>query len=266
MRMAVCLFLLIVGALDCVWADTAETPVDLELVLAVDFSASMSDGERQLQRQGYVAAFRSPKVLAAIRSGGHGRIAVAYVAWADAGEQTVVVPWTIVDSAQSAAVFAATLAAVPTETTLGTSISAALLFSTGLFHRNGFAGERRAIDISGNGPNNSGPAVDAARDLVVADGITINGLPILIHNRWGGGLYDLSQLDRYFDDCVIGGPGAFTVAVHHADEFEAAIERKLILEVSWRPSHWIPVVETRPLRSIDCRSGEKVNGRLLPAD
>jgi len=244
-------------------ASAKELPVDLELVLAVDISASISPDEQQLQRQGYVDAFRSSRVLKAVRSGAFGSIAVAYVEWAHAGYQKLVLPWAVINSAESAGRFADALARAPISQSFGASISAALLFSRDLFEDNGYAGERRAIDLSANGANNKGMPVRAARNTVVADGVTINGLPIMIHLS-----NNIIGLDFYFEDCVIGGPGAFEVPVKDPGEFAATIERKLVLEISSRLDHLIMPIAAdveRPLR-MDCMAGEKFLGRLLPAE
>jgi hypothetical protein len=244
-----------------------DLPVDLELVLAVDISASMSPDEQKLQRKGYIDAFRSQRVLQAVRSGAFGRIAVAYVEWADAGNQNIVVPWMLLDDADSIRRFADALALVPIGRDFRTSISEALLFSRDLFEGNGFSGERKAIDLSANGPNNRGPAVETARDMVVADGVTINGLPIMTRLRWGGGLYSIAGLDFYFEDCVIGGPGAFVVAVRNLKEFAATIERKLILEIAALPNQSVMLIAevSRP-KKMDCMAGERSSGHLLPSE
>ena len=248
-------------------ATADDLPVDLELVLAVDTSASMTPDEQQLQRQGYVDALRSERVLQAVRTGAFGRIAIAYVEWADTGAQNVVMPWTLLDTAASLSGFADRLAMLPIGRDFNTSLSQALLFSRGLFDGNGFRGERKVIDISANGPNNRGPRVEAARDIVLAEGITINGLPIMTRLRWGGGLYSIAGLDFYFDDCVIGGPGAFVMAVRNVREFAATIERKLILEIARRPDLLVlPIAEIRRPPKMDCMAGEKSGGRLLPEE
>lgn len=242
-----------------------DVPVDLELVLAVDVSASMTPDEQKLQRQGYIDAFRSPRVTAAARSGAFGRIAVTYVEWANEDRQGVVVPWTLVEDEVSARAFADALSGVPVGRDFSTSISQALLFSQRQFDDNGFAGERRAIDLSANGPNNRGVPVAVARDVVVADGIIINGLPIMIRLRWGGGLYSIAGLDFYFEDCVIGGPGAFVMPVRNVREFAAIIERKLILEIAGRADDRVmPIAEIRRPEQMDCLAGEKNGGSLLP--
>jgi len=215
----------------CARATAAELPVDLELVLAVDVSASMDESEQRLQRLGYVAAFGAPRVIAAIQSGRYKRIAVAFVEWADAGHQAVVMPWTLVDSVESAQAVAGDLASAPFTRAFGTAMASAIAFSTTLFADNGYAGTRLAIDISGDGPSNVGPPLLPAREAAVAQGITINGLPIMIRVGWPTGLYSLTDLDLYFRDCVIAGPDAFIVVVKRRAEFAEAIERKLVMEI-----------------------------------
>ena len=166
-----------------------ELPVDIELVLAVDVSASMDPDELKLQRQGYIAAFRSPELIEEIRSLPLGRIAVAYVEWGDQDTQDIVVPWTLVKDAGGAEQVAAELEAAPLGHAFGTSIAGALTFANAMFQNNGFAGQRRTIDISGDGPNTVGTPVTPTRDAVLAHGVTINGLPIMIRLGWSSGLY-----------------------------------------------------------------------------
>ncbi|HET7716289.1 MAG TPA: DUF1194 domain-containing protein [Bauldia sp.] len=214
-------------------ADGAVTEVDLELVLAIDVSGSMSAVEQAKQREGYASAFQHPDVLAAIESGPLGRIAVAYVAWAGPDEQEQILPWSIIANDEDAAHFSAAIAASelgfprqvgPWRT--GTSISAALDFAARLFEKNGLTAPRRAIDISGDGPNNSGVPVLVARAAVIAQGIVINGLPL----RLGKSI--TLPVDDYYDRCVIGGPGAFSISVNDPAEFGIAIRRKLVLEIA----------------------------------
>jgi hypothetical protein len=206
--------------------------VDLELILAVDISDSMSRAELTEQRKGYIAAFRHPEVIAAIAGGPLGRIAVAYVEWAGPDDQFLVLPWTILGGADDSTGFAADLAARPLKPAVdmapyrtGTSISAALTFAAGLFADNGINSIGRAIDISGDGPNNTGLRVTIARSAVIRQGITINGLPLIFAKR-------TLPVDVYYRDCVIGGPGAFSIAVSDTAEFAVAIRRKLVLEIA----------------------------------
>lgn len=237
--------------------------VDLELVLAVDISRSMDFEEQELQRDGYAAAFRHPEVLAAIASGPLGRIAVTYVEWAGPGVQSVVIPWTIIAGAEEAFAFADKISAAKILRERGTSISGGLEFASALFAGSGVRGLRRAIDVSGDGPNNMGLPVARVRDEVVATGITINGLPIMLRPGGGFGAFGIDNLDIYYEDCVIGGPGAFIVTVNDIDQFPAAIRRKLVLEIAGLGStpQLIPVALTAP--RIDCLIGEKRRERYL---
>lgn len=248
----------------------AQTPVDLQLVLAVDISRSMDQDEQSLQRAGYVAALRDPTVIAAIQSGPLGRIALSYVEWAGQGLQTVLVPWTLVDGAKSAGLVADALAGQPYQRLRRTSISNALTFSAGQFATSGFTSPRRVIDISGDGPNNAGFQVTEARDAVIDQGITINGLPIMLKTGYPSGFFDVQHLDLYYEDCVIGGFGAFLVTVQDAGEFASAIRRKMILEIAGRtptpglvPAQWTPVQGSltpsgQGFAATDCQIGEKL--------
>lgn len=235
----------------------SQPPVDVELVLAVDASRSMDEEEFALQRAGYVEAIRDPAFLAAVRAGLHGRIAITYFEWAGTIRAESVVPWRVIEDAASAEAFASALAGRPSGGFRGTSISAAIDHGTALLATNGFDGTRRVIDISGDGPNNQGAPVTDSRDAAVRQGIVVNGLPILIRPS-----PTFPQLDRYYADCVIGGPGAFMLPVRRAEEFATAIRRKLILEVSGGPaSVAVPVAATEP---VDCLKGER--DRRLFAD
>lgn len=205
-------------------------PVDLELVLAVDVSLSMDPDEQRVQRDGYVEALKDPEVLAAIRANGLGRIGVVYVEWAGHGVQRVTVPWTLIDGPASAVAVSDRLAQAPIMRAQKTSIASALQFADSLFASSGFQGKRRVIDVSGDGPNNDGPALTAVRDALVAKGITINGLPIMV--KPATGWFDLENLDEYYEDCVIGGFAAFSIAVRDKSEFARATKRKLLLEVA----------------------------------
>ncbi len=235
-----------------------ETEVDLELVLAVDVSRSMDIDEQLLQRDGYVSAIQHPDVISAIKQGLIGRIAVTYIEWAGHGLQKVTIPWTLIDDADSAVDFADRLEKAPIIRWRKTGISGAILFSGELFEKNNFRGLRRVIDISGDGPNNSGIPVYEARDRVVGKGITINGLPLQLKlNQWSG-FFDIAKLDIYYEDCVIGGPGAFWIAVKDTKEFANAIRRKLLLEISQiQPAKIIRVQGWRRTPRIDCLIGEK---------
>lgn len=238
-------------------AASADEPVDLELVLAVDVSLSMDMEEQLLQREGYVRAFLDPMVIQAIESGVHGRIAVAYMEWAGAASQIITMNWTVIDGADSAADFSASLAEAPISRLRRTSVSGAIDFSRSMFQRNGYQGLRRVIDISGDGPNNQGGPVVEARDAAVAEGITINGLPFLANPSASMSLFDLPELDVYYEDCVIGGPGAFLIPVHTQHEFAEAIRNKLVLEIAGVEDHPAVIPASASAPRIPCDIGER---------
>jgi len=201
-------------------------PVDLALVLAVDASGSVDQIRFELQKQGYVAAFRHPRVIGAITSGPTQSIAVIMMQWTGPALQVVAVPWTRISDAASANAFADKVAAAPRALFGGgTSISGAIDASIGLLFDNPYRAARRVIDISGDGSNNRGRAANAARDEAVAQGVGINGLPILALE---------SDLDRYYEQNVIGGPGAFVIAARDFETFGEAILKKLIAEIAAR--------------------------------
>jgi hypothetical protein len=210
----------------------AEVPVDLELVLAVDISGSVDQVEARLQREGYIAALRHPDVIEAIRNGMLGRIALAYVEWAGDHYQRTMLEWTVIEDAAGAHAFADALAETPLMTAHWTSLSGAIDYAAPLFDDNGIEGLRRVIDVSGDGYNNRGRPVQLARDQAVAAGITINGLPIVNDrpNPWGG--RPPANLDRYYEELVIGGPGAFIVVAEDYTDFASAILSKLLLEIA----------------------------------
>ena len=205
--------------------------VDVELVMATDISYSMDYDELKLQRDGYVEAIMSPEFLNALKQGMHGKVAVTMVEWAGANDQRIVVPWRLIDGPDSARAVAAEMAAAPVRRAFRTSISGAMIFSAPLFERNGFAGIRRVIDISGDGTNNQGALVAPTRDEVIAKGITINGLPIMMKEPQPNSI-DIPDLDIYYEDCVIGGPGAFVVPIREREKFKEAIRTKLVLDIA----------------------------------
>jgi hypothetical protein len=232
----------------------AQTPVDLELVIAVDVSLSMDLDEQRLQRDGYVSAFRDAEVHTAITSGPHGRIAVVYMEWAGPLSQQIIIPWTLIDGPQVANVFADKLEAVPISRARMTSISSALQFSARLFDSSGARGTRRVVDISGDGPNNAGPPVVSARDELVAAGIVINGLPVML--KLATGFFDLADLDRYYAHCVIGGTGAFMIPIKQRSEFKTATRQKLLLEIAGRAPQARLIRVQAPAEASDCLIGE----------
>jgi hypothetical protein len=230
MRFLVLTLLLVLPGLAAAWQPDGEE-VDLELVLAVDVSRSMSPEELEIQRRGYAEALTSDEVVAAITGGMIGRIALSYVEWAGQYSQRSAVDWTLIAGPEDAAGFAARIVAQPGAGMRRTSISGALLYAAESFEDNGFSGLRRVIDISGDGPNNHGRPVVMARDAVLARGITINGLPLMTAEEQLA-VWDIPNLDAYYADCVIGGPGAFVLPVRGWAQFPDAVRRKLVLEIA----------------------------------
>jgi hypothetical protein len=239
--------------------------VDLQLILAVDVSPSMSKDEQRVQRDGYVSAFRHPDIATAIKSGETGRIAVLYLEWAGPGQQTVIVPWTTLDGLDDITSLADKLAALSLTEGRGTSISGALSAAQNLFATSGLISPRKVIDVSGDGPNNIGLPIDAIRETLLADGVTINGLPIALPSSGGAdrfARYGGSGLQSYFEDCVIGGPDAFTVGVTETGMFATAIRRKLVREISADFGRVIPAAYiARPARRADCNAIGQAPGR-----
>ena len=234
--------------------------VDLELFLAVDVSRSMAPFELEIQRQGYAAALSSDAVLNAIQGGLIGEIAITYVEWAGVGSEKIVVPWTIINDRASAKAVADTISANFDPGLRRTSITNVLEYATRSIRDNDLHGLRRVIDVSGDGPNNQGGLVTRARDGAIAEGITINGLPLMtvdsFSERWG-----IPDLDVYYTECVIGGPGAFVVPVLEWEDFPEAITRKLILEIAGLT----PDAQPRVIKAnaYNCQIGEEIYTRNL---
>ena len=242
----------------------AGLPVDVALVIAVDISLSMDPGEQALQRDGYVEAFRHPDLLPTIENGLFQRIAVTYLEWGSAIEQSVVLPWTVVEDQDSAEAVAGHLEAAPIRRSRSTSISAAIDFALELFATKEVEAIRRVIDVSGDGPNNDGRPVLDARAEALAAGVTINGLPVMLRPA-GFSPWSIPDLDLYYSDCVIGGPGAFMLPARDPADVKDAIRQKLLLEIALRPSPLVPAaftpIETAP-GTTDCLIGERVRRQM----
>lgn len=222
------LLLVIVLAFGLGWSTAPRAePVDLELVLAVDSSASVDYIEFNLQLEGLAYAFRDPDLIAAIGNGRHGVIAVTLMEWASTGRNEIVLPWTRIAGAADAAAFADRIDRAPRQIQTGaTSISSAIRFANSLFDGNGFEGTRRTIDVSGDGYNNQGEPLESARADVVASGTTINALAI--ENQVLG-------LGDYFEEQLIGGVGAFVIRADSYRDYLGKIRRKLLLELQPAP-------------------------------
>lgn len=239
-------------------ADLVE--VDVELYLAVDVSRSMSPAELEIQRRGYAEALASDDVINAITGGLIGAVAITYVEWAGQFSQREIIPWTVVTNRAQAQAVADQVAANFDPSLRRTSISGVLMAAAESIDANAYYGLRRVIDVSGDGPNNNGRPVMQARDAVLAQGITINGLPLMTRDGLGT-RWHLEDLDAYYRNCVIGGPGAFAIPVLSWDQFANAVRRKLVLEIAGRPPQ--PRIiraqhrgDTGPV--YDCLIGEKI--------
>ena len=232
-RAAVGAIVALAGSLPLLAASPAaaqDRPVDLELVLAVDASGSVDQQEYALQTSGIAASFRDERVLAALRSGALGRIAVALVTWADSTTPKDVSPWHLIADAASAEDFARLVESFPRRVLGGTGIGEAVEFSARQFDKNGLTSTRRVIDLSGDGPETTPRdfvvSPNLARVFALNRGITINALAILT---------DEPDLEAYYRAEIVGGPGAFTLAVTSYQDFAKAIRTKLIREIEYRP-------------------------------
>jgi hypothetical protein len=235
----------------------AVASVDVELVLAVDVSYSMDMDELAIQREGYAQAIVSKEFLQALKTGPNGKIAVTYFEWAASSDQKIIIPWRVIDGPETADAVASEIMRTPIRRASRTSISGAINFAMPLFDENPHRGLRRVIDISGDGPNNNGAPVTGARDAAVEKGVTINGLPIMVKEP-SYSTMDIDNLDLYYEDCVIGGAGAFVVTIKDRDKFREAIRTKLVLEVAGRTPERrvVPVAASEP--RVNCMIGEKI--------
>lgn len=220
----------------------ATSEVDVELVLAVDVSRSVDAEEMELQMRGYAAAFRDPRLAEGIAGGPLGAIAVTLFVWSDWNIQNTLVPWTLLDGSASCAGFADALDAAPRETYLYTSISGAIDYAARQFGQQ-YSGLRKVVDISGDGVNNSGRPLAAARQEALDRGIVLNGLAVIDRTPQPSSLFaGIPPVDEYYRDEVIGGPGAFLMVAEGYESFAGAVRRKIIREIASLPPSG-PLVE-----------------------
>lgn len=261
MRRLACI-LLAAGALSCAATAAPAQPieVDVELALMVDVSRSMSPAELEIQRRGYAEALTSDDVLGAIQSGLLGRVAISYIEWAGEESHRIIVDWQILETRQDARAIADTLTRRFSSGMRRTSISGALRFAAASIEANSYAGLRRVIDVSGDGPNNQGPPVLRERNAVLSQGIVINGLPLMTRDGIGAA-WHLDDLDLYYRNCVIGGPGAFVIPVLTWTDFAGAVRRKLVLELAGTPPPApaaSQIIRVQQGGGFDCLIGEKI--------
>jgi hypothetical protein len=237
----------------------ATASVDVELVLAVDVSYSMDMDELAIQREGYAQAIVSKEFLQALKSGPHGKISVTYFEWAASTDQKIIIPWRLIDGPETADAVANEIMKTPIRRASRTSISGAINFAMPLFDENPHRGLRRVIDISGDGPNNNGGPVVVARDAALEKGVVINGLPIMVKEP-SYSTMDIDNLDAYYEDCVIGGPGSFVVTIKEREKFKEAIRTKLLLEIAGRTPERpvVPVAAKDKEPRVNCLIGEKI--------
>jgi hypothetical protein len=235
----------------------AAPPVDVELIIAVDVSYSMDLDELAVQREGYAQALVSKDFLQALSAGPNSKISVTYFEWSASSDQKVIIPWRVIDGPETADAVANEIMKTPVRRGSRTSISGAILFAMPLFDQDPHRGLRRVIDISGDGPNNNGPPVTPARDEALGKGIVINGLPIMVKEP-SVSMTDIDNLDWYYEDCVIGGPGSFVVPIQDREKFKEAIRTKLLQEVAGEtPDRRVVPVSDREPR-VSCMIGEKL--------
>ncbi|KRQ05548.1 DUF1194 domain-containing protein [Bradyrhizobium sp. DASA03076] len=238
-------------------ADGDAQSVDVELILAVDVSYSMDMDELAIQREGYAQAIQSKEFLQALKAGPNGRIAVTYFEWAASSDQKIIIPWRLIDGPETADAVAAEILKTPIRRASRTSISGAIGFAMPLFDEDPYHGLRRVVDISGDGPNNNGGPVTVARDLALEKGIIINGLPIMVKEP-SYSTMDIDNLDYYYEDCVIGGPGSFVIAIKDREKFKEAIRTKLLMEVAGRTPTVVHVADKDKEPRVSCLIGEKI--------
>jgi hypothetical protein len=235
----------------------AAPSVDVELIIAVDVSYSMDMDELAVQREGYAQAIVSKEFLQALKTGPNGKVALTYFEWAASNDQKIIIPWRVIDGPETADAVADEILRTPIRRASRTSISGAIYFAMPLFDENPYRGLRRVIDISGDGPNNNGAPVTPARDEALSKGIVINGLPIMVKEP-SYSTMDIDNLDWYYEDCVIGGPGSFVVPIKDREKFKEAIRTKLTQEVANRKPDRavVPVAGKEP--RVSCMIGEKI--------
>jgi hypothetical protein len=237
-----------------------DTPtVDVELVLALDVSYSMDKDKLALLREGYAQAIVSEEFIQALKANPNGRLAVTYFEWSVSNYQKIIVPWRVIDGPDAAAAVAAEIMKAPAVSKSRTSISGAINFAMSLFDNDPNRGTRRVIDISGDGPNNSGEPVLEARNAALAKGVTIDGLPI---RNEPPGPQDIEHLDHYYEDCVTGGPGSSVTTIEGRDNFQEAIRSMLVREVAGPAKEHPNISSTGQEKRISCSIGEEMSERI----
>jgi TonB family protein len=236
-------------------------PVDVELVIAADVSYSMGKDDLVLRRDAYAQAIISSEFAQALKAGRLGKVAVTYFEWSASKYQDVIVPRRVIDGPEAAAAFAAEITEARTVPRTRTSISSAIDFAVTLFKNNYSEGARRVLDISGDGPNNDGGPVLAARDAALAAEITVNGVTIMFPGP-ARPQADIDSLDDYFADCVTGGQGSFVLSVKSSADLKEAIRTTLVSDITGRVPEQAQTPSAGQEKRVSCRKGEEAFERV----
>jgi TonB family protein len=241
--------------------DGNHPPVDVELVIAADVSFSMGKDDLELRRDAYAEAIGSDEFAQAVKAGPLGKIAVTYFEWSGANYQTVIIPRREIDGPEAAAAFAAEFTKAKIVARSRGSISKAIEFAVILFRKNHADGARQVLDISSDGPNNDGGLVRSARDAALAKKITINGVTIMFPAQ-SRPQEDIEQLDDYFADCVVGGPGSFVLSVTNSADLKKAIRTALVSEVAGKVPEQAQTPSAAREKRVSCQKGEERWARM----
>jgi TonB family protein len=236
-------------------------PVDVELVIAADVSYSMGKDDLVLRRDAYARAIASGEFAQALKAGRLGKVAVTYFEWSASGYQDIILSRRVIDGPEAAAAFAGEIIKARTVPRTRTSISSAIDFALTLFKNNYSEGARQVLDISGDGPNNDGGPVVAARDAALAKGITVNGVTMM-YPAPARPPADIDRLDDYFADCVTGGQGSFVLPVKDSADLERAIRTTLVSDITGRVPEQAQAPSAGPETRVSCRKGEEAFERV----
>ncbi|MCA9296903.1 MAG: DUF1194 domain-containing protein, partial [Phycisphaerales bacterium] len=224
-------------------AASMQDRVPLELVLLVDTSGSVDATEYNLQRQGYIDAFRDADVQARIKEAGG--IAVTYIEWSDATHQSIRVPWTKLETPEDCDKFSDKMVLITRTHTGHTMMAPAIEFAFAQITGNGFDSMKWIIDISGDGvgqnwnyyvngiekdghnePEFYGTPWTSVLASIPAGDSQINGICITTDD----------DVKSFYSDVLATANGGFMMQVDDFDEFGVAIREKILREVTSLPS------------------------------
>ncbi|MEQ8257284.1 MAG: DUF1194 domain-containing protein [Roseovarius confluentis] len=217
LRALLCLWLTAVGAGG---AGVSVAACEVALVLAVDVSGSVDEGEYRIQMQGLAEALRDGAVSEALVVG---EAAVLVLQWTGTSRQRVMVPWQRMTDFDAVEALAARIESTPRVwRNFSTAIGEALEVGAAQFADVPDC-KKRVIDVSGDGSSNEGPEPRAIHGLLTEQGITVNALVIEGAEP---------MMTEYFWENVIHGPGAFVITASDYAEYPARMRRKLLREVT----------------------------------